>query len=194
MPSALRVVDMIEALRTREFPSITLWNRLEGRPRTQSLDRALQAEVRDALWMLTKQWQMGEFRGSDAGSPVATKLRIDTTRLTKYRPGTSDTQPFDETLPLEAKVERRPLPLRIHQRVASLDLRLAMGREWLALVDGIGNFRQAFIDAYPVVAPDPTGVADAELVAQPHVWELFEAVAGRAMDGGRLYEHLQANP
>ena len=49
---------------------MTTWNRLEGRPRTIELERALRAEVRDALWMLTKQWQMGEFRGSDAGSPI----------------------------------------------------------------------------------------------------------------------------
>ena len=28
------------------------------------------AEVRDALWMLTRQWQMGEFEGDDAGSPI----------------------------------------------------------------------------------------------------------------------------
>ena len=72
-------------------PTITLWNRLEGRPRTHDFDRALRAEVRDALWMLTKQWQMGEFRGDDAGSPVTAKVHVDTTRLTKYqgrqRPG-----------------------------------------------------------------------------------------------------------
>ena len=30
-------------------------------------DRALRAEVRDPLWMLTRQWQMGEFQGDDAG-------------------------------------------------------------------------------------------------------------------------------
>ena len=84
--------------------------------------------MRDALsWLLTKQWQMGEFRGSDAGSPVLAKLQIDTTRLTQHRPGWAPSQAFDETLPLEAKVERRPVPLRIHGRVASLDVRLADG-------------------------------------------------------------------
>ncbi len=192
MPSAVRVVDIRAALEERLFPSVTVWNRLEGRPRTLSFDRALRAEVRDALWLLTKQWQMGEFRGSDAGSPVSAKLQIDTTRLTQYRPGTGAVQAFDETLPLEAKVERRPVPLRIHGRVASLDVRLAMGREWLALTSAIGH-RQAFIDAYPVVAPDPTLPADAELCAHPQVWELFAAAAGRAMDGGLLYEHLLAS-
>ena len=87
MPSALRVADIRQALAraavSRRSPPGTGSRR--GRART-SFDRALRAEVRDALWMLTKQWQMGEFRGSDAGSPVFAKLQIDTTRLTKYRP------------------------------------------------------------------------------------------------------------
>ena len=141
MASALRVTDIRTAIDRRLFPSVTVWNRLEGRPRTQSFDGALRAEVRDALWMLTKQWQMGEFRGSDAGSPVFTKLQVDTTRLRKYRPGAGAVEAFDEHLPLEAKVERRHVPLRIHDRVASLDLRLAMGREWLALIEGLSAIR-----------------------------------------------------
>jgi hypothetical protein len=176
MPSAVRVPDIRAALERRLFPSVTIWNRLEARPRTASFDRALKAEIRDALWMLTKQWQMGEFRGSDAGSPVFAKLRIDTTQLTKYRPGTSATEPFEYDV-----------------RVA-LDLRLTMGREWLALIEGIGNYRQAFIDAYGIAAPDPTSAADAQLCADPRVWEMFAAVAGRAMDGGALYAYLKGDP
>src|SRR5438132_8255907 len=128
MSSSLSVGDVRTALAERLFPSVTVFNRLEGQPRTIAFDRALRAEVRDALWMLTKQWQMGEFRGSDAGSPVFAKLQVDTTRLTKYRPGAGKAEAFDEHVPLEAKVERRHVPLRIGGRVASLDLRLAMGR------------------------------------------------------------------
>jgi hypothetical protein len=194
MPSSIRVLDIRTAIEERLTPSVTIWNRVEGRPRTQSFDRALKAEVRDPLWMLAKQWQMGEFRGSDAGSPVFAKLQVDTSRLSRYRPGTGATEGFDETVPLEAKVERRHLPLRIGRGVAALDLRLAMGREWLALAAAIGNHRQAFIDAYPVEAPDPSSTADAEILSSPETWELFDAVAGREMDGGSLYEHLRAAP
>ena len=193
MPSAIRVADIRTAIERRMFPSVTVWNRIEGRPRTLSFDRALKAEVRDALWMLTKQWQMGEFRGSDAGSPVFAKLQVDTTHLTKYRPGAGTAEAFDEHVPLEATVERRHVPLRIGGRVASLDLRLAMGREWLALIDGLGH-RQGFVHAYPIQAPDPTITNDAEIVASAQAFELFAAAAGRAMDGGALYEHLVASP
>jgi hypothetical protein len=186
MPSSFQVGDIRAALAERTFPTVTVWNRLEGRPRTTSFERALKAEVRDALWMLTKQWQLGEFRGSDAGSPVFAKLQLATTRLTKYRPDDKATEPLADDVPLEAKVERRPIPL-------SLDLRLLMGRQWLALVADVADYRQAFRDAYPIVAPDPSRREDADRAAHPEVRQLYGAVAGRAMDGGALYEHLVAH-
>lgn len=67
-------IQAAAALRQKFFPTSLMWNRLEGRPRTYNFDRAMRAEVRDALWMLTKQWQMGEFQGDDAGSPVFAKI------------------------------------------------------------------------------------------------------------------------
>jgi hypothetical protein len=48
--------------------SVLFWNRLEPRPQTSDLSGALRCEVRDALWMLARQWQMGEFRAEDAGA------------------------------------------------------------------------------------------------------------------------------
>jgi hypothetical protein len=194
MPSARPVGNIEHAMAERLFPSVATWNRLEARPRTVTFDRALRAEVRDPLWMLTKQWQMGEFRGSDAGSPVFAKLQIDTTRLTKYRPDDLATQPFEYDMPLEAKVERRAIPLTTGGRAACLDLRLDMGRQWLAMISGIGAYRHAFLTAYPITAPDPADAQDADRCAQPEVWQLFAAVAGRAMDGGALYSYLIADP
>ncbi|MGF1599107.1 MAG: hypothetical protein ACFCVK_19665 [Acidimicrobiales bacterium] len=52
------------------WPSIITWERMEGRPRTDDMSRALQAEVRDAMWMLSRQWQMGEFIADDGGTAV----------------------------------------------------------------------------------------------------------------------------
>jgi hypothetical protein len=195
MPSSFRVRNVAEALQLRLFPSVTTFNRLEGRPRTRSFDRALRAEVRDALWMLTKQWQMGEFRGSDAGSPVFAKLQIDTTRLTKYRPAANATQAFGYGVPLEATVERRPLPLVQNVRPVSLDVRLLMGRRWLSLLKSIPNdYRQAYIGAYPVAKPDPSKKEDADVCAHMEVFQTFAAFAGRAMDGASLYAKLTAAP
>jgi len=186
MPSSFQVGDIRAALDDRRFPTVTVWNRLEGRPRTRSFERALKAEVRDALWMLTKQWQLGEYHGSDAGSPVFAKLALATTRLTKYRPDDKAAELLGEDVPLEAKAERRPIAL-------TLDLRLMMGRQWLALVADVGDYRQAFVDAYPIAAPDASTREDADRAAHPELRQLYGAVAGRVMDGGALHAHLLAH-
>jgi hypothetical protein len=194
MPSALKVPDLKASLVRREIPTITTWNRLEARPRSQSFERALQAEVRDALWMLTKQWQMGEFRGSDNGSPVFAKLLMQTTRLTKYQPARGPVELFDPTIPLETKVERRAIPLHRQGRILSLDLRLVMARQWLALIASLPNdYRNAYIKAYPIATPNPSKPGDVDVCSHPEAWDTFQAFAGRAMDGGAFYEYLVAD-
>jgi hypothetical protein len=190
----IAVPNIAEALRARLFPTITLWNRLEGRPRTENFTRALRAEVRDALWMLTKQWQMGEFRGDDAGTPVTAKVHLTTTRLTKYRPGGHAAEAFEDDVPLEAKVERRPVAFSLGGKNVALDLRLLMGRQWIKMVSKIGNYAQAFTEAYPIEQPDPTSKEDAPLCAHQEVWQTFAAASGRLMDGAALYFYLKGDP
>jgi hypothetical protein len=193
MASSLNIGDVGATLRERRYPTVTVFNRLEGRPRTVAFDRALRAEVRDALWMLTRQWQMGEFRGEDAGSPVFSRLLMQTTRLTKYRPGSGASEPFPYDECLNAKVERRNVPLAIGGRLASLDIRLAMGRYWLKLIKPLSApYRAAFIAAYGVAQPDPADLTQADVCAHLETRQLFEATAGRAMDGGALYLYLLA--
>lgn len=182
------------ALGDLRWPTITLFNRLEGRPRQADFSRSLRAEVRDALWILGRQWQMGEFRGDDAGSPAFAKVHIETTKLRRYRPDDGTTVAFDDTAPLEAIVEQRAIPLGSDERPLSLDLRLLMGRRWLKLVAPIGNFADAFRTRFPVGAPDPLDPADAEIAAHPESASAYQAAAGRALDGGALYTHLTTVP
>src|SRR4051794_9857537 len=133
MADRREIVDMVAALEQRRFPTVTVWNRLEGRPRSADFSRSLRAEGRDPLWMLSRQWQLGEFEADDAGSPISTRLQLATTRLTSYQPGSGPAAPFPETVPLEATVEQRHLPL-VAPATLGLDLRLALGRRWLALI------------------------------------------------------------
>ena len=88
--------------------SITGWTRLEPRPRSRDFARALEARVHDPLWLLARQWQIGEFKGDDAGSLTAARLEIDTTPVNRYQPGANGAaRPYDlRRLPLEALVER----------------------------------------------------------------------------------------
>jgi hypothetical protein len=190
LTGAVAVTDLGQVLALRQMPTVTMWNRLEGRPRTENFDRALKAEVRDALWMLTRQWQLGEFRGDDAGSPVLAKVHLSTTRLRKYQAKSNPVQPFDDDTPLEAKVERCPIAFSLGGCDVALDLRLLMGRQWLKLMHSIGDFAQDFITAYPIHTPDPTEPRDAPICAHPEAWSRFAAAGGRLMDGAKLYQYL----
>lgn len=175
-------------------PTITTWNRLEGRPRTEDFDRALKAEVRDALWMISKQWQMGEFIGDDAGSPVLAKAHIATTALTKYQPGEDVPIPLEQDIPLEVKVEHQKMPFQLGQQEVALDLRLLMGRQWLKLVGQVDvGLKSAYISAerYKIQKPMPKDEKDTQICAHIEVWQQFSAVAGRRMDGYKLYEYLK---
>ena len=190
MADRFAVVDIVAALQEKRLPTVTLWNRLEGRPRTVDFERALRAEVRDGLWMLTRQWQAGEFRGEDAGSPVFAKLHVATTRLTRFRPGTAAAQDFDDATPLETQVERQPLRFTIGRDKVALDLRLTLGRRWLKQIAPIGGYAGLFIARYEFDLPDPGKREDAAVCAHPEVWQGFAAAAQRAMDGVLLYEYL----
>jgi hypothetical protein len=194
MAERIDIPDIRAALAERLYPTVTVWNRLEGRPRSADFSRSLRAEVRDALWMLSRQWQLGEFAADDAGSPVSTKLHVATSELQGYQAGTNAPGPFPAGLPLDAVVERRELPLAIDGSPIALDLRLAMGRRWLALVAPIGSYADAFRARYGFAPPDPDDPADAAICAHPAAWAARAAVAGRALDGGALHAHLAEDP
>ncbi|REL33837.1 hypothetical protein DYD21_10555 [Rhodohalobacter sp. SW132] len=177
------------------IPTLTLWNRLEGRPRREDFDRALKAEVRDALWMVSKQWQMGEFIGDDAGSPVLAKAHMETTSLTKYKAGDAPATAIEKDIPLEVKVEHQQIPFRQGSKDIALDIRLLMGRQWLKWINRIdSDLKQEYIDNYQIVQPDSESESDAHICAHVKTWQKVTAVAGRCMDGYRFYRFLKDNP
>ena len=51
-----------------------IWSRLEPRARQVEFDGVLPARIHDPLWLLARQWQMGEFKGEDTGSAVLATL------------------------------------------------------------------------------------------------------------------------
>ncbi len=92
--------------------SFTNWTCLEPRARSEGMKTGLHARVHDPLWMLGRQWQFGEFRGEDAGSPVEARLQAEVRKLTRYHPGplkkdaSIEAQKYDsDRIPLETMVE-----------------------------------------------------------------------------------------
>src|SRR5512138_702584 len=77
------------------------------------MNESLQARVSDPLWLLARQWQFGEFQGTDAGSPVIARYRGEVSRLNRYLKGPQtnggnfEAKEFNpDEIPLEALVER----------------------------------------------------------------------------------------
>ncbi len=183
--------DVQQIFREKLFPTITLWNRLEARPRSNDFNRSLKAEVRDPLWMLTKQWQMGEFRGDDAGSPAFAKIQMALTQLTKYQANENAVQVFDNDVPLEAKVEQKKIPFHQSGEKVSVDIRLLMGRHWLKMIhSGFGGLKNEYRSQFGFDVPIPDDKNDATIAAHREAWQMMSAVAQRSMDGYAFYEYL----
>jgi hypothetical protein len=91
--------------------SITTWSRLEPTVRSEDLADSLQARVHDPLWLLARQWQLGELAGEDAGTPAVARLEAEVAHIDRYKAGPADgeapVRPLDDrSEPLEAVVER----------------------------------------------------------------------------------------
>ncbi|GIF53172.1 hypothetical protein DFJ67_5999 [Asanoa ferruginea] len=120
--------------------SVTSWTRLEPTSRSRAMT-GFAARVGDPLWLLARQWQLGELTGSDGGSPTQVDLVVETARLTRYRPGMPDGtlgQPLDPRLPLESVVEAETVAGPADDRaaaVAGADLLRRLGELGQSLVD-----------------------------------------------------------
>lgn len=191
IPEQYAVSDLRSALAERLYPTVTVWNRLEGRPRRADFDRALKAEVRDALWMLTKQWQLGEFFADDAGSPIFAKVLMRTSPVTKYQPAGGATEEFQTNIPMEAKAEQRIIEWQWNGQKMRLDLRAQLGRQWRKILNdaGLTAYPSKYLTKYPFLLP-PRDAAGDYVYAHRRGWQQYEALAGRSIDGGDLYLYL----
>jgi len=154
--------------------SITAYNRLEASPRTARFDRSLKAEVRDPLWMLTRQWQFGEFQGEDAASPVTAQILGEHTAMDRVAfPGDS-VFPYSDTIPLETQVESERL-------TATLFMATQLCRYFVRLMkdDGllifINRLRKKYPLNYTIDKNDFEGI------------QLFNAVKEEFFDGFLLH-------
>ena len=99
--------------------SITSWTRLEPQCSNADIGTSSMARIFDPLWMLTRQWQMGEFQAEDAGTPIQARVRATTATVCRRfsgelpksatpAPALVAAQPYDPLkTPLEVLVERR---------------------------------------------------------------------------------------
>jgi hypothetical protein len=164
-------------------PSVTTWTRLEPITRDALMQRSLQAQVRDPLWFLARQYQMGEFLGDDGGSPLHASVLAEFRNVTTYRPGNDDamTEPIDQPRPGQT-LPVLPVPVETHVERESVTLRLRgtvqFGRYFENLVRNSTisqpeSVIKEFRDCFPILPeiPDP-------LLASPDAKLLRYSVAG----------------
>ena len=120
--------------------STTRWNRLSPTARNGTMRKGLRALLADPLWLLGRQWQVGELTGEDAGSPVSVELWFDHDPMTAVdhapEDGSVTPEAYNPTTdgPLEAVVEREPVVSG--DRQPNREIAVEAGRYFLARLDG----------------------------------------------------------
>jgi len=163
-------------------PAVTAYNRLEARPRAHDFTRSLRAEVRDAMWMLTRQWQMGELTAEDAGSPVDARLTTRKLTVDRVQLGGGAPQAYDDTVPLETAIEREPVPFTHALRVQAAQYFLRLHTPALRT-----KYRPRYLTAFAF----PQN-AEAEFRGQVDGLNLYLATRRTCFDGEQALQSIAA--
>lgn len=163
--------------------SITNWTRIEPDTQTNILDvdlhEGVAAKLADPLWMLGRQWQMGEFSGEDAASPVVAHLEASSYPLTGLRAGDAAAVPYDaSSTAVEAIIEHDGAPPDERARVVggiSLVERLTEA--------GLDTAASTLAAHFPLRPGAPDGVT---ILAVHDAGGLRANLGVAAADGGRF--------
>jgi hypothetical protein len=187
----LALNQVIAASAIFRLPRIIAFNRLEARPRTYDFSRSLRAEVRDPLWMLTRQWQFGEFNGEDAATCVMSRIAFRHETIDRLAFRDESAFAFDPaTIPLETRVERERIPLTVREKTtgevfSDVVFATQWGKQFLRLLRdaGLQAHYEEYLSKFPIrVLPDTPGGENADL-KDPDAMEILASVGARIADG-----------
>lgn len=170
------------------MPSLTIWTRLEPRCRSADMAIALEARTHDPLWMLARQWQLGEFLSDNAGSPIVATVSSIDMPLDRYAGPSGTASPMPSSIPLEAWVEREG----VRPSGPVVDFRQAAegGLQFLRLLRAarMDHYVSGFSQQYAIAVPPAADLARLDPAAQ----RLVRVVGGRVPDGVRLAAALRS--
>jgi hypothetical protein len=177
--------------------SITSWTRLEPACRNADMGRSIGARLFDPLWLLARQWQMGEFQAADVGTPVQARLRATSALLSRCHlgvlPANTDAQALaydPRRMPLEAMVERRPMRAVDTNDPSMLPLAVDAGLHLLRMLEQqtpSKSYRAALIGKFALQAL-PATIDPADEATQ----RFAQTMLGRAPDARHLATILRA--
>lgn len=160
-------------------------SRIEGRTRNTDPTEAMRLRVHDPLWMLARQWQMGEFRGNNTGTAMSVRCVV------RYEDCSSDPiEPFAERV-----YPRIDQFAKIESAVYFLDLLRNSSDNGARLVK---QLRPELIRRYSIdwgefdkmlALPDAV-TTEQELKLNKHLQNYARAYRGKIFDGEKLYHDL----
>ena len=159
------------------------WTRIEPQVEDPTLQEGLRAEVADPLWLLARQWQMGEFRGEDVGTPILATVETAEDPPQVLLVG-GQARVLDGTEPIETLVEReRECPpddaLRLQGALVFADFMAAAGLAAVA---------QKCASMFPVAGSEAAALGlDLDSAAAR------SALAGKVVDTETLFAALHAS-
>ena len=138
----------------------TSWVRVESSTLDPDMVEGLSARVADPLWLLARQWQVGEFTGEDAANPLLVRLSARSVVLDRLVLHDGTVHPLRPDQPPEPLVERETVVEGPSGVRASADLGRMLVR---ALRRGLGARSgaasvEALQSRYPVQVPDDDGL------------------------------------
>ena len=182
------------------------WNRLESRPRHAEFDKVLEAGVYDALWMLTRQWQFGELQGEDTGSAIFSKIYMKTTAITQIKTANGTAQPFDDTIPLEERIENMPYKLDFKSKTDAAYVFLrsidhAAENHSMSATNSSKFYRDHLIQLFPFSKIEDVQAGDSndtiinkvKSLSNENYVNMVNASVGRYFDGFALYQGILIN-
>lgn len=155
------------------------WNRIEPNNSTSDLEPGLRAPIADPLWMLGRQWQVGEFRGEDAASPVKAKLEVAVGSVTSFAPPGGAPEPLSPDELLECRAEAEGVVLGPAAIRLSADAGLQLARR--LDLHGLSAYTARLREDFPISL---AGI-DLSLLPARQAREL-ELLAARAIDGAAV--------
>jgi hypothetical protein len=156
--------------------SITSWVRLEPRARDSDLLAGVEARLHDPLWLLARQWQLGELDGRNAGSAVTARVRGEAERIDAVRPSGGAWTPLDpDRTPLGALAMA---PGRDEPRARPELARRARAGRQLARLLATDDQRALFVARFPFAL---SAAERAALDADDQ--RFLAALFGRVLDG-----------
>jgi len=180
------------------LPRIVAFNRLEARPRSLDFTSSLRAEVRDPLWMLTRQWQFGEFGGEDAASCVTSRIAFQHETIDRVAFRNEKAFPYNpQTIPLETRVERERIPITVRETGAEVfsDVLFAvqLGKQFLRLLRdaGLDQRYDLYLKKFPLrVLPEPDG-GKPRTAQDAEAEQIQKSVATRIADGVAIWRSVE---